>query len=507
MRNASLIMKSTLPTNITWKQINWIHVNRYVEKLQQRIYRAESLGDKRKVTELQRLLMHSKSALLVSIKRITQINKGKKTAGVDGFTVLTDGERMKLYQKMGDYQISCHRPKPSRRTYIKKKNGKLRPLSIPTIKDRIYQNIAKLALEPQWEVRFEPTSYGFRPKRGCHDAIERIFTSCVRGKKRWIFEGDFRGCFDNLSHDYIMEQIKEFPGKAVAERWLKAGYVDNNVFKRTEKGSGQGSVISPLLANIALHGMEKQLGIKYKTFVRSDGRQGVYNRTRYAMTRYADDFVIMCKTKEDAEEIYDKLKPYLKSRGLELEPSKTRVVEITEGFDFLSFNIRIYQTSTGDKLLIKPSKETVKKSMRQISDKVHELNGYEVGKVIYTLNPIIIGKANYWSPMVSKETFSKMDSHIYKVNRRFLERLHPKKSAKWINERYYKPDLKGKSNNKWILSDPIEKRQLKRMAQIPIIRHTMIKHNASPYDVNLGEYFKMRDKKYNNKAKIQDNFG
>jgi len=507
MRNASLIMKSTLPHNITWKQINWDHVYNYVEKLQQRIYRAESLGEKRKVRELQRLLMHSKSALLVSIKRITQINKGKKTAGVDGFTVLTDGERMKLYRKMAEYQISCHRPKPSQRTYIKKKNGKLRPLSIPTIKDRIYQNIAKMALEPQWEVRFEPTSYGFRPKRGCHDAIERIFKSCSQGKKRWIFEGDFKGCFDNLRHDYIMAQIKDFPGKAVAERWLKAGYVDNNVFNKTEEGSGQGSVISPLLANIALHGMEEQLGIKYRTFVDSRGYNCAYNRTRYAMTRYADDFVVMCKSKEDAESIYDMLKPYLEARGLELEPSKTRVVEITEGFDFLSFNIRIYKTSTGDKLLIKPSKETVKKSRRQISDKVHELNGHEIGKVIHILNPIIIGKANYWSPMVSKETFSKMDSHIFKVTRRFLERLHSKKSAKWINERYYKLDKKGKSKNKWTLTDPIEKRQLKRMMQTPIIRHTMIKHKASPYDTTLEQYFKMRDMKYNDITKEPRQFG
>lgn len=188
---------------------------------------------------------------------------------------------------------------------------------------------------------------------------------------------------------------------------MKSGYIDNDVFNRTEKGSGQGSVISPLLANVALHGMEEQLGIKYTIFVRKDGYNCAYNRTRYAMAKYADDFVIMCKSKEDAEVIYDKLKPYLETRGLELEPSKTRVVEITEGFDFLSFNIRIYQTSTGEKLLIKPSKEAVKKSMRQISDKIRGLNGHEVAKVINILNPIIIGKANYWSPMVSKETFSK----------------------------------------------------------------------------------------------------
>ncbi len=505
MRNTSLKMKSTLPNNIeTWKQINWVHVNRYVEKLQQRIYRAESLGNTRKVRALQRMLMHSKSALLISIRKITQINKGKKTAGVDGFTALTDGERIKLYQKMTGYQIGCHHPRPSYRTYIKKKNGKLRPLSIPTIKDRIFQNIVKMALEPQWEVRFEPTAYGFRPKRGCHDAIERIFKTCAPGNKRWIFEGDFKGCFDNLNHDHIMEKIKDFPGRAVAERWLKAGYIDNDVFNRTEKGSGQGSVISPLLANIALHGMEEQLGIKYKTFVRSNGYQCVNNLSRYSMAIYADDFVIICKSKEDADEIYDKLKPYLECRGLELEPSKTRVVEITEGFDFLSFNVRIYQTSTGDKLLIKPSKEAVKKSKKQISNKIKELNGHNVGKVIRILNPIITGKANYWSPMVSKETFSEMDSHIYKVTRRFLERLHSKKPAKWINKRYYKPDKKGVSKNKWILTDPIYNSQLKRMMKTPIIRHTMIKHNASPYDATLAEYFNKRDKKFRCKTS-QDN--
>lgn len=495
MRDASFKQKSTLSDDIVWDQLNWISIQRYVEKLQQRIYRAESLGMKRKVRELQRLVIHSRAALLLSIRRITQINKGKRTAGVDKFTVLTDGERVKLYRKLREHSVNCHTPKPSRRIYIKKKNGKLRPLSIPTIIDRIYQNIEKMALEPQWEFRFEPTSYGFRPKRGCHDAIERIFVSCSKGTRNWIFEGDFKGCFDNLRQDYIIEQIKSFPGKALIEKWLKAGYIDNDVFNDSKTGSGQGSVISPLLANIALHGMEAQLGIKYNVFVRQDGYQCANNRTRYALSKYADDFVVMCRCKKDAEAVYDLLKPYLEERGLELEPSKTRIVQITEGFDFLSFNVRIYQTTAGGKLLIKPSKEAVKKSMRQISDKVHELTGHNVGNIIKRLNPMIIGKANYWSPMVSKETFSKMDSHIYKVTRRFLERLHPRKPAKWINAKYYKPDLRGKYKNKWTLTDPVAKEQLKHMVHVPIERHIMIKHNATPYDITKTEYFKMRDKK------------
>lgn len=259
----TLVIKSTLPNVTSWKTIDWSSVSSSVEKLQQRIYRAESQGKNRKVRELQRLLMRSKAALLLSIRKVTQINKGKRTAGIDKFTALTDTERLKLYLQMKEYDISQHKPKPSYRIYIKKKNGKLRPLSIPVIKDRIWQNITKLALEPQWEYIFEPTSYGFRPGRGCHDAIERIFSSLARKKKRWIFEGDFKGCFDNLRHDYIMEQIKYFPNKGTIEKWLKSGYIDNNVFNETDRGGGQGSIISPLLANIALHGMEEILGIKY----------------------------------------------------------------------------------------------------------------------------------------------------------------------------------------------------------------------------------------------------
>ena len=250
------IKKSALPDITDWDRINWLNISQYVEKLQQRIYHAERLGKIRKVRDLQRLLMKSQAALLLSIRRVTQINKGKRTAGVDGYKALTPYERVELYNKMKDMNIYRHRPKPAYRTYIEKKNGKLRPLGIPTIKDRIYQNIARLALEPQWEAKFEPTSYGFRPKRNCHDAIERIFNT-IGNKKQWIFEGDFKGCFDNLNHDYILEQIKGFPAFNVVEKWLKAGFVDNKVFHVSENGTPQGGIISPLLANIALHGLER----------------------------------------------------------------------------------------------------------------------------------------------------------------------------------------------------------------------------------------------------------
>ena len=310
--------ESAMPDYTDWKQIPWNQLEEYVVKLQQRIYQAEANGEKRKVRDFQRMLLNSKANLLISIKRVMQINAGKRTAGVDEYLVLTPEERIKLYHEMKKEKIKLHNPKPAYRTYITKKNGKLRPLRIPTIKDRVYQNIVKNALEPQWEAKFEPTSYGFRPKRNTLDAIERIYTSLAPSKKQWIFEGNFKGCFDHLSHNYILEQLGNFPAKGLIVKWLKAGFIDNNVFNITMEGTPQGEIISPLLANIALHGMEEVLGIKYYKIShgKRKGKQiyGYENQTIYTISRYADDFVVMCETKEQAEKVYELLKVYLKKK-------------------------------------------------------------------------------------------------------------------------------------------------------------------------------------------------
>ena len=236
---------SAVPPVVDWKTVNWQKTLRHVRRIQQRIFRAEKQGDHRKVRNLQRLLMRSRAALLLSIRQVTQINKGKRTAGIDGYKALNQEQRTKLFQEMCTLNLAEHNPPPVRRTYIEKegKPGKLRPLSIPTILDRVVQNIIKLALEPQWEARFEPISYGFRPKRSAHDALTAIYMKLT--KREWIFEGDFKAVSITLNHNYILEQIKGFPGHRLIRKWLKAGYVDNNVFHQTEEGTQQGGIVSP----------------------------------------------------------------------------------------------------------------------------------------------------------------------------------------------------------------------------------------------------------------------
>lgn len=502
MKTIKKFNMSAAPTHMeTWNSINWKKINKYVKKLRQRIFRAEQLGQQRKVRKLQRLMIRSNANLLLSIKKVTQINKGKQTAGIDGMVISTDWDRTRLFQKLREYKIKYIKPKPAKRTYIPKKNRKLRPLGIPIIRDRIFQNIVKNALEPQWESRFESIAYGFRPKRSTHDAIQQLFQKLRKGCKRhWIFEGDFKGCFDNLNHEYILSCLDGFPAKETIQKWLKAGYVDNNVFNNTDTGTPQGGIISPLLANIALHGMENELGVKYKF----NKNQGYYlNETSIGIVKYADDFVILCKTKEEAETMYKKLKPYLDKRGLKLAEDKTRVTHINEGFDFLGFNIRKYKKNRGMVLLIKPSKASIKKAKDSIKAVFQEYKGRPVGEIITKLNPIIRGTGNYWSCVVSKDIYSRLDEYVWLKTRKYLKTLHPQKSWKWRIKRYFKPDFTGVSKDKWMLTDPYNNRnQIFKMRWIPIVRHILVKHMNSPDDPSLNEYFDRRDEKEFNRNNI-----
>lgn len=495
------IKKSVLPNITNWQQIGWQEIEGYVEKLQQRIYHAESLGHIHKVRDLQRMLINSEATLLLSIRKVTQLNKGKRTAGVNGYIVLTPNEKLELYYTMKKLNIKCHKAKLAYRAYIDNNKGKLSPLVMQIIKDRIYQNVVRMALEPQWEARFEPTSYGFRPKRNCYDAIEGIFNTVKDDKKQWIFEGDFKDCCDNINHEFIMEQVKGFPQRELIEKWLKAGIINNKVFIETEEGVPQVGSISPLLVNIALHGMEEALGIIYNT-VNRKGEVIYENRTKYAMVRYVDKFVVMCEKQQDAIDLYEILTLYLKKRGLKIEQKNIRIIHITQGFDFLGFNIKRYKIQDGNRLIVKPSKDSIKRFKSEISDATKMMYGKNIQALIKTLNPIITETASYWSPVVSKKIYSAMDNYIWINVYKFLTRLHSKKSWKWIKEKYFKPDKRGQSKNKWILTDLITNNQLKKMTWTHMVRHEQIKHNYSPYNKELKEYFNKRDMEEVNKNNV-----
>jgi RNA-directed DNA polymerase len=354
--------------------------------------------------------------------------------------------------------------------------------------DRCLQAMVKNALEPAWEARFEGTSYGFRPGRSGHDAIGKIYLLARPNKtKKWVLDADIKGAFDNISHEYLLKAIGPVPGKELIKQWLKAGYVEQEMFHATEQGTPQGGVVSPLLANIALHGMEEALGVKYNS-------QGQIAGNR-AVVRYADDFVCFCETREDAEQVQRILAEWLNERGLTLSTEKTRIVHLTEGFNFLGYNIRHYpapQTSrSGWKLLIKPSKEAVQALRQKLKDLWQKAQGTNVQSVLAKFNPVIRGWANYYRIAVAKELFSSLDSWMVHKAIRYTKRVHPKKSTEWRRRKYW-----GQFNldrlDSWTFGDKQTGGYLLKFGWFPIERHVLVKGTSSPDNPCLKDYWEKR---------------
>lgn len=485
-------MQSLASANVTtrateWSSINWRKSTKIVRNLRQRIFRASQDGDLKKVRSLQKLLLRSYSNVVMSVRRVCQVNRGRNTAGVDKVLVKTPEARGKLVDELREYQP--WQTKPARRVYIPKNNGKRRPLGRPTIRDRCMQAIVKNALEPFWEAKFERSSYGFRPGRSCHDAIVRIFfLARSTSKKKIIVDADIKGAFDNIAHIPLLEAIAGFPARELIKQWLKAGYMEEETFIPTEAGTPQGGVISPLLANIALHGMEEALNIRYNKAGELISKRG--------LVRYADDFVVFCENEEDAQTVIPLLTKWLGVRGLALSPEKTSIRHISQGFDFLGFNVRQYAmphtTRTGWKVLIKPSRQSVAKLKEKLHQEWVALRGHNPDAVVRRLNPIIRGWANYFRIGVSSKIFSDLDSWMFTRQVIYAKQRHRNKPWPWVRARYW-GKFNPHSNSQWVFGDGLSGHYLLRFGGVRIRRHIMVKGASSPDDPALKLYWQQRN--------------
>jgi RNA-directed DNA polymerase len=475
MRAVSKQIHASSHRQLKWNSINWKKVKRRVQELQMRIAKAVREGKFRLVKSLQWLLTHSFYGKLWAIRRVVT-NKGKTTPGVDGVVWDTPNKKMQavdLLIRRG------YRPLPLRRVYIKKKNGKLRPLSIPTMRDRAMQALYALALVPIAETIGDPNSYGFREGRCCADAIKQCYNCLAkRHSARWILEADIQACFDRIDHEWMLNNI--LIDKKILRGWLNAGYVDKGKLYPTKAGTPQGSIISPVLANITLDGLESAI------------KDAVPKGAKVHMIRYADDFIVTGKSKQILQQkVKPAIRSFLSQRGLNLSGEKTRISRIEDGFDFLGQNLRKY----GEKFIVTPSKNSVKGIVSKTRNIIKAHRGSTTVEMLRVLNPVIRGWANYHRNACSKKTFTYVDYCIFENLWRWAKRRHQNKKADWIRNRYFRTI----GNRQWCFFATKKTEaggtkiiDLHYLSTVKIVRHTKICGNANFYDSRWQDYFSKR---------------
>ena len=469
-----------------WDSIDWTRCELAVKKLQARIVKAQKEGRHGKVKALQWTLTHSFSAKALAVKRVTS-NRGSKTAGVDRVKWIYPDTK---YQAIWELKRRGYQPKPLRRIHIKKSNGKLRPLGIPTMKDRAMQALYMMALEPVAETTGDTHSYGFRKERCTMDAVRQCHNLLCKGySPEWILEGDIKGCFDHISHEWLLNHIPM--DKVMLRKWLKCGYVFNKELFPTDEGTPQGGIISPTLANMTLDGLQGILAERYKR----KHKDGKLYSPMVNLVRYADDFII---TSENREVLEKEIKPlvadFLAERGLTLSEEKTVITNVNDGFDFLGFNIRKFK----GQLLTKPSKKAQKRFLEKVRETIKSNKACRQESLIRMLNPMIKGWGNYYRYGASRDAFHSVDHQIFKSLWQWAKRRHSKKGKHWIAERYWH-EIRG---TKWqfaaFFNKPNGKQDCLSLVQLtpsfPFMEYRQIKGEANPFDPDCRLYFYKREK-------------
>lgn len=475
-----------------WNALDWRTIEGKVRRLQARIVKAVQAGRWNKAKALQHLLTHSASAKLLAVRRVTG-NDGRRTPGVDNELWETPQRKLAEAESLS---ARGYRPKPLRRIYIPKANGKLRPLGIPTMRDRAMQALYLLALDPIAETTADNASYGFRSARRCADAIERCFVSLCHGTPAWILEGDIQGCFDNISHQWLLDHVPM--NKSILRKWLKSGYLEKQVLHDTLSGTPQGGIISPVLANMALDGLEHRLREAFP--LKGKGQQRG-KAARVHLVRYADDFIVTGRSKELLErEVKPIVENFLSERGLQLSPEKTKITQVTEGFDFLGQNVRRYPNG---KVLIKPARKSVRSLLMRVKEIIREHRGSSAHRLITHLNPVIRGWANFHCHVVAKRIFARIDAAIFRMLWRWARARHPRKGYRWVKRKYFE---RVGTRDWWFFGESadrdrrFEHLRLFHAASVRIVRHVLVKSDVNPYDPRCAQYLEQRSQRHSSLA-------